>query len=91
MISFLVNYIVLCSNDEIAQEFEVFGKIIEIKRPINLGKHVPSKFAFIKYESSEDGYRVIEEMDYRLVWEKRIRVSDGNKQQSFFTQDTGQH
>lgn len=70
--------------------FQQFGKIVDFKRPTNLGKHRPSQFAFIRYERDEDGQRAIEEMDYRVLWESRIQVTDGNKQNSYFTQDTGQ-
>lgn len=56
---------------------------------MNLSKHQPAAFAFIRYDDEHSSWRAIEEYDNTYLWENRISVQDANKQNSYFTQDTG--
>jgi RNA recognition motif-containing protein len=56
---------------------------------VNKAKNVPTAFAFIRYDNDQSALRAIEENDGIYLWDNRIVVGEANKQQSYFTQDTG--
>ena len=76
-------------DEQIIEVFEQFGEVIEFRRPTNLGKHLPSPFVFIRYLDEQSIWMAIEEMDCKYLWDVKIHVGEANKQNSFFTQDTG--
>jgi RNA recognition motif-containing protein len=76
-------------DEEVKEVFKEFGEIIEYRRSMNLARHKPSPFAFIRYPDEHSAWRAIEEHDNKYLWTNKISVTEGNKQQSYFTQDTG--
>jgi RNA recognition motif-containing protein len=56
---------------------------------MNMAKHLPAAFAFIKYADEQSAWKAIEELNNTYLWETRISVQEANKQHSYFTQDTG--
>lgn len=67
----------------------MFGAIGDFYRPTNLYKHKPSPYAFVRYFRQEDADNAVACMDGKEYGEYEIRVFEANKQNSFFTQDTG--
>lgn len=54
-----------------------------------MSRHEPSSFAFIRYEDEHCTWQAIEEYDGNYLWDTRLSVQEANKQNSYFTQDTG--
>lgn len=56
---------------------------------MNLSKKRPTSYAFIQYNNLDSVELAISEMNFVYIWGAKLSVSDGSKQESFFTQDTG--
>ena len=89
--SHLSIYIFICSSEQIYHDFVSFGKIGDFYRPKLLDHHVPSRFLFIRYYRSDDGYRAMMEMHGKVYGDRIITVHEANDQDSYFTQDTGEY
>jgi RNA recognition motif-containing protein len=76
-------------DEEVRSLFESFGQIVHYSRPMKLDKHVPSSFAFIKYETEENARSAIDGLHENYVWDTTITVEEANMQASFFSKNTG--
>lgn len=78
-------------DEDIKQVFSYFGPIASFSRPVNLSKHKPSNFAFIKYEDQTMAQTAVQEMNevYVEEWDASITVQEADMQESYFTNDTG--
>ena len=77
-------------TEDLIQDFLAFGEIGHYYRPFNLAKKIPSSYAFIRYYKKDDAENAITFMDGKVYGESMIRVFDASKQDSYFTQDTGE-
>jgi RNA recognition motif-containing protein len=66
-----------------------FGTIGDFYRPTNLHKLKPSPYAFVRYYYQEDADNAKNYMHGKQYGDRIISVFDANKQDSYFTQDTG--
>ena len=76
-------------DEEVKEVFSDYGDIIEYRRPVNLAKRRPSAFAFIRYNNEQSFIAAQAAMSGRMMWGVELQAGDGDKQDSFFTQDTG--
>lgn len=76
-------------DEEVKEVFSDYGNIIEYRRPVNLAKRRPSAFAFIRYDNEQSFIAAQAAMSGRMMWGVELQTGDGDKQDSFFTQDTG--
>ncbi len=79
------------SDEEVKKAFGEYGTIIEYRRPVNLAKRKPSAFAFIRYKDEQSFIAAQAAMNGRIMWDVELIVGDGDKQDSYFTQDTGKN
>lgn len=77
--------------EEVLEECRKFGPIADSYRPMDFTKHRPSPFAFVRFSCQQDGLNCIASLDGMEIGTNRDKLAftDGNLQDSYFTQDTG--
>jgi hypothetical protein len=75
--------------ETVLKRFAEYGEIVNHYRPMDFTKRRPSPFAFIRFRNEEDARAAIMEMDGATFGDNAVVVTDGNSQDSYFTQDTG--
>lgn len=81
--------IISCRDEVLLDDLRVFGTIGDFYRPTNLHKLKPSPYAFVRYYYQEDADNAKKFMNGKQYGDRILSVFDANKQDSYFTQDTG--
>lgn len=68
---------------------KAYGPIGDFYRPINLHKHIPSPYAFVRYFTEEDAAKAKACLHGKQYGDNVLSVFNANRQDSLFTQDTG--
>lgn len=85
-----INFIPWDTNfEEVLKECKKHGVIANSYRPMDFTKRRPSPFAFVRYANAQEALNCMASLDGMQFGDNTLVVTDGNEQDSYFTQDTG--